>query len=121
LLVGWLAGQLEWESSSTKAKSLGFRKKIDDVEQEIKIILRKKKGEPISTCQVKTETAEFRIERKPGADLFDVFFGRKQGRKMRQVLPAGRNEIVELVQEELIRGGPHRVYLRAVEQVRRFL
>ncbi len=40
---------------------------------------------------------------------------------MRQRLPAQKNDIVELVQEELMRGGPHRVYLRAVEKVRDLL
>jgi glucose-6-phosphate dehydrogenase assembly protein OpcA len=121
LLVGWLAGQLEWERSSVKGKSLGFRKKTDDKERKIKVTLREKKGEPISGCQITTAAAEFRIEHKPGADLLDVFFGRTEGRKMRQVLPAGKNDIVELVQEELMRGGPHRVYLRAVKQVRDLL
>ena len=80
-----------------------------------------KEGEPISACQITTESAVFRIEHKPGADLLDVFFGRTEGRKMRQLLPAGKNDVVELVQEELMRGGPHRVYLRAVEQVRDLL
>ena len=121
LLVGWLAGQLGWERSSAKAKSLGFRKKTDDGEQKIKVSLRRKEGEPISACQITTESAVFRIEHKPGADLLDVFFGRTEGRKMRQLLPAGKNDVVELVQEELMRGGPHRVYLRAVEQVRDLL
>jgi len=121
LLVGWLAGQLGWERSGGKAKSLGFRKKTDDGEQKIKVSLSSKEGEPISACQVTTESAVFRIEHKPGADLLDVFFGRTEGRKMRQLLPAGKNAVVELVQEELMRGGPHRVYLRAVEQVRDLL
>ncbi len=121
LLVGWLAGQLGWERSSAKAKSLGFRKKTDDGERKIKVSLRRKEGEPISACQITTESAVFRIEHKPGADLLDVFFGRTEGRKMRQLLPAGKNDVVELVQEELMRGGPHRVYLRAVEQVRDLL
>ena len=40
---------------------------------------------------------------------------------MQQVLPAGKNDLVELMKEELMRGGPHRVYLRAVEQVRDLL
>jgi len=121
LLVGWLAGQLEWERNRATGKSLGFRKVSDDGEQKISLELREKKGEPISACQITTDAAEFRIEQKPDADLLDVFFGRTEGRKMRQVLPAGKNEVVELVQEELMRGGPHRVYLRAVEQVRNLL
>ena len=44
-----------------------------------------------------------------------------EGRKMRQVSARRENDVVELVQEELMRGGPHRVYLRAVEQVRDLL
>jgi hypothetical protein len=40
---------------------------------------------------------------------------------MDQVLPAGKNAPVALVQEELRRGGPHNVYLRAVAQVRDLL
>jgi glucose-6-phosphate dehydrogenase assembly protein OpcA len=121
LLAGWLAGQLEWERSDASGESLGFRKETDDGERMINLALREKKGEPISACQITTDAAEFRIEHKPGADLLDVFFGRTEGRKMRQVLPAGKNDVVELVEEELMRGGPHRVYLRAVEQVRDLL
>jgi glucose-6-phosphate dehydrogenase assembly protein OpcA len=118
LLVGWMAGQLGWLRSD---QSLGFRKKEAKGERKIKLTLREKPGEPIGACQITTDAAEFRVEHKPGADLLDVFFGRTEGRKMRQVLPAGKNEAVELVQEELMRGGPHRVYLRAVEQVRDLL
>jgi glucose-6-phosphate dehydrogenase assembly protein OpcA len=118
LLVGWLAGQLGWERSE---KPLGFRKRDEKHERKIKIALREKQGEPISACQITTDTAEFRVEHQPGADLLDVFFGRTEGRKMRQVLPAGKNDLVELLREELMRGGPHRVYLRAVEQVRALL
>jgi glucose-6-phosphate dehydrogenase assembly protein OpcA len=118
LLVGWMAGQLGWLRSD---QSLGFRKKEAKGERKIKLTLREKPGEPIGACQITTDAAEFRVEHKLDADLLDVFFGRTEGRKMRQVLPAGKNEAVELVQEELMRGGPHRVYLRAVEQVRDLL
>jgi glucose-6-phosphate dehydrogenase assembly protein OpcA len=118
LLVGWLAGQLEWQRTG---ESLGYLKQTDEGERRIKIALREDKGEPISACKITTGSAEFRIEHNPEADLLDVFFGRKEGRKMRQFLPAGKNDVVQLVREELMRGGPHHVYLRAVEQARRFL
>ncbi|MDQ3546408.1 MAG: glucose-6-phosphate dehydrogenase assembly protein OpcA [Verrucomicrobiota bacterium] len=121
LLVGWLAGQLQWERSRGKTKSLGFTKETEAGPRKINVALQEKKGEPISACQLTTDSAEFRIEHRKGADLLDVFFGRTTGRKMRQMLPAGKNDIVELVQEELMRGGPHRVYLRAVEKVRQLL
>ena len=118
LLVGWLAAQLEWERQGGNERSLGFRKPGPQGAWHITISLREKEGEPISHCKLTTESAEFRVAHKPGADLLDVSFGRTGGRQMEQVLPAGNNDPVALVQEELMRGGPHRVYLRAVAQVR---
>ncbi|CAN5440067.1 hypothetical protein BH20VER3_BH20VER3_20380 [soil metagenome] len=118
LLVGWLAGQLEWERTG---KSLGFQRAKERSQGKIAIRLSVKKGAPISRCQVTTETAEFRITQKPKTEFLTVFFGRRRGRKMQQILPAGKSDPVELVQEELMRGGPHRVYLRAVANVRDLL
>jgi glucose-6-phosphate dehydrogenase assembly protein OpcA len=118
LLAGWLAGQLGWERSRANGKSLGFLQQGDDGERKVQVSLREKKGEPIGSCKITTDSAEFQVEHRPGADLLDVSFGRTGGRQMQQVLPAGKNDPVELVTEELMRGGPHRVYLRAVEQVR---
>jgi glucose-6-phosphate dehydrogenase assembly protein OpcA len=122
LLVGWLAAQLEWEHARGGGDSLGFEKQDDDRgRRKIEISLREKTGEPIGSCAIATDSAQFRVTQKPGADLLDVSFGRTGGRQMRQFLPAGENDLVSLVKEELMRGGPHRVYLRAVERVRAFL
>ena len=119
LLVGWLTGQLHWERERDNG-SLGFRHPEKDG-PPIVITLEEKSGEPINGCKITTSAAEFRIEHKPGADLLDVYFGRREGRQMRQFLPSGKNDIVELVREELMRGGPHRVYLRALGKVRDLL
>ena len=118
LLVGWLAAQLDWERHGRNERSLGFRKLDDEREWHITVSLREKKGEPIRSCKLTTESAEFRVEHRTGADLLELSFGRMGGRHMEQILPAGRNDPVALVQEELMRGGPHRIYLRAVAQVR---
>jgi len=122
LLVGWLAAQLGWERDRGNRRSLGFRRKREeDDDWQITISLREKEGEPVNSCELKTDKAGFKIVHKPGADLLGVSFGRIEGRHMDQVLPAGKNAPVALVQEELRRGGPHNVYLRAVAQVRDLL
>ena len=36
-------------------------------------------------------------------------------------MPAGCNSVVRLMSEELMRGGPHKVYVRAMNCVREFL
>jgi glucose-6-phosphate dehydrogenase assembly protein OpcA len=120
LLAGWLAAQLDWENRSGSSDLLGFEKKREDEEkpQPIKVTFLEKTGEPIGCVTVTSATAEFRVAHKEGADLLDVRFGRKGGRQMQQLLPAGKSDTVSLVQEELMRGGPHRVYLRALEKVR---
>jgi glucose-6-phosphate dehydrogenase assembly protein OpcA len=119
LLLGWLAGQLNWDSAGVDSPN--FRQSAEGHFREIEVSLKEKKGEPISLWRITTDRAEFRIEHRPGADFLDVFFGRVAGRKMQQVLPAGKNDVVKLMQEELMRGGPHRVYLRALSKVRALL
>ena len=119
LLVGWLAGQLKWDGGGDNSPNFWLSE--TDHSREIEVLLNEKPGEPITACRILTDCAEFRIEHKPGADLLDVFFGRVAGRKMQQVLPAGKNEVVELLREELMRGGPHLVYLRSISKVRELM
>ncbi len=118
LLLGWLAAQLDWKKGKAQGNSLGFEKAAADKTSAIEVQLTEKAGEPIGSVMMRSASAEFRVEQKVGADLLEVSFGRTKGRQMQQVLPAGENTEVSLVKEELMRGGPHRVYLRAVEQVR---
>ena len=118
LLVGWLAAQVGWDRQVRDGRSLGFRKPEEDGTWHITIKLRETEGEPINRCTLITEQAEFQVAHRPGADLLDVYFGRSGGRQMAQVLPAGKNDPIALLQGELRRGGPHHIYLRAVAQMR---
>jgi glucose-6-phosphate dehydrogenase assembly protein OpcA len=121
LLVGWLAAQLQWQNPSGSGDSLGFEKAQQDKAGPIGVKLAEAEGEPVSRVVVRSASAEFRVEHKEGADLLEVSFGRKNGRKMQQLLPSGKGDAVSLVKEELMRGGPHQVYLRAFEKVWKFL
>ncbi len=57
----------------------------------------------------------------PDTDLLEVTAHVDGRERMHQLMPAGQNNPVALMQEELMRGGPHRVYLRAIEAVRALL
>jgi glucose-6-phosphate dehydrogenase assembly protein OpcA len=114
LLAGWLAAQLGWtEGKKTEEDALRFRGTND---KGIAISLRETPGEPIGRCAVRCGDVEFKVAHTPKADLLDVT---GSGRCCR--MPAGRNDSVHLVGDELMRGGPHRVYLRAMKCVRNFL
>jgi glucose-6-phosphate dehydrogenase assembly protein OpcA len=114
LLTGWLAAQLHWTDAKQPSKNaLTFRGKN---KQEIAVSLREAAGEPISRCVVRCGSLEFKVAHSPKADLLDVATGERSCR-----MPAGRNDTVRLMSEELMRGGPHRVYLRVMNCVRAFL
>lgn len=114
LLAGWLAAQLHWSEGKQQSKdALSFRRKNGG---NIAVSLREKEGEPISCCAIRSGAGEFKVTHAAKADLLDVAAGERSCR-----MPAGRNDAVHLMSEELMRGGPHKVYLRAMNCVREFL
>src|ERR1044071_9945842 len=118
LLAGWLAAQLHWtlEKNSTGNAPV-FR---DQSNKAIQISLSQKAGEPISNCVLNCGSREFRVSHCAKSDLLEVASnGGNAERKC--LIPAGSNEPVRLMSEELMRGGPHRVYLRAMSSVRSLL
>ncbi len=119
LLTGWLAAQLGWmiESESTE-NGLFF---TDPRAQRIEVKLQESAGEPVSRCSIFTGKMEFRVEDATASDLLEISHHVGGKERMRGLMPASRNEPVALMREELMRGGPHRVYLRAVEAVRDLL
>jgi hypothetical protein len=64
---------------------------------------------------------EFRVAHASGSDLLEASSGAAGNERIHQLLPAGKNDSVSLMSEELMRGGPHRVYLRAVDRVRELM
>jgi glucose-6-phosphate dehydrogenase assembly protein OpcA len=114
LLTGWLAAQLRWTQDQQEAENtLKFRGPSG---RGITVALQEKAGEPISRCMVRCGSMEFAVAHSQNSDLLDVALGDRRCR-----MPAAGNDAVHLVSEELMRGGPHRVYLRAMSCVRDLL
>jgi len=118
LLAGWLAAQLQWTlEKNSNGNALVFR---DQTKSAIQVSLDEKTGEPIGRCFLKCGSREFRVAHSANADLLEVA---AEGADLKRtcLMPAGSNESVRLMSEELMRGGPHRVYLRAMNTVRDLL
>ena len=114
LLTGWLAAQLRWTiEGKAKGDAINFR---NEAGKTIKVSLKKKAGEPIGRCAIRGGGLEFKVAHAKDVDLLDVGVGKRSCR-----MPAGQNDQVSLMKEELMRGGPHRVYLRAMNCVRDLL
>lgn len=119
LLAGWLAAQLRWQrNEALKGDTFRF---IDQSSKPVEVALREMAGEPLSRCVLTGDGVEFRVSHAAGADLLEISSGAPGEDRMHQLMPAGSNHPVRLMTEELMRGGPHRVYLRALNSIRDLL
>ncbi|MEP6937653.1 MAG: glucose-6-phosphate dehydrogenase assembly protein OpcA [Chthoniobacterales bacterium] len=119
LLLGWLAAQLRWSKPAKSGRhSLTFE---DARGKRVAVALAERAGRPISRCLLCCGKLSFCVTHPSGHDLLNVSCATDGADRMNQLLPAGREDAVELVHEELMRGGPHRVYVRALNCVRNLL
>lgn len=119
LFAGWLAAQLHWRSEKKDAANkLTF---VDSSGRKIDVELREQSGEPIGELAVETPEVEFLVTYAKCGDLLEVSRGKPGEKRMPQLMPAAKHDLVSLMSEELMRGGPHHVYLRAVNCVRDLL
>jgi glucose-6-phosphate dehydrogenase assembly protein OpcA len=116
LLAGWLAAQLNWRAEKTKTENM--LRFYDSSGRKIDIQLREHAGPPIDEIILNSERVEFVVAPAKCGDLLEVSRGEPGEKRMPQLVPAQSNDAVGLMSQELLRGGPHKVYLRAVNCVR---
>src|SRR5438874_2672158 len=119
LFAGWLAAQLNWRIE--KRNGGGVLQFINLNGHKIDIELRERPGEPIDEIVLNSREVEFVVSRAKCGDLLEVSRGEPGEKRLPQLMPAGSNDPVSLMSEELMRGGPHHVYLHAVNCVRDLL
>jgi len=119
LFVGWLAAQLNWRTEKTNgADKLQF---VGPSDRKIDIEMRQRDGQPIHEVTVTAGNIEFAVTYAKCGDLLEISRGKAGEKRVPQLMPAGKNDPVSLMGEELMRGGPHHVYLNAVNCVRELL
>jgi hypothetical protein len=89
--------------------------------RHIAVELREHDGQPVHYIAVTSGDVEFRVGYARCGDLLEVSRFQTREKRMPQLMPAGNNDPVSLISQELMRGGPHRVYLHAVNFVRDLL
>jgi glucose-6-phosphate dehydrogenase assembly protein OpcA len=119
LFAGWLGAQLNWRAE--KAKSSHQLSFVGPSERKIVIELHERDGQPVHEIAVTTGDVEFRVTHAKCGDLLEVSRGKPGEKRIPQLMPAGKYDPVSLMSEELMRGGLHDVYLRAVNCVRQLL
>jgi len=116
LFAGWLGAQLGWclekpESSNELRFSNPSGRNVD-------IQLRERNGQPIHEVELRAGDIEFHVTHADCGDLLEISRGEQ---RIPQLMPAAKSDSVSLMSEELMRGGPHHVYLHAVSCVRGLL
>ena len=119
LFVGWLAAQLNWRAEKTdRENKLQF---VGSSGRKIDIEMRQRAGQPIHEVVVTAGDIEFAVTYAKCGDLLEVSRAKSGEKRVPQLMPAGKNDPVSLMSEELMRGGPHHIYLNAVNCVRELL
>ena len=119
LLAGWFGAQLNWRAKKTKSPDhLEF---ADSTGRKIDIELHEQGDEPISKIILNSGGIEFGVRQAKCGDLLEVWRSGRNEKAVPQMMPAQSNDLVSLMSQELMRGGPHRVYLHAVNCIRDLL
>jgi hypothetical protein len=111
-----MAAQLDWKIDAAKSsRELRF---IETSGRPIDVELRERDGQPVHEVAVTSGDVEFGVTYADCNDLLEISRVQTGEERIPQLMPAGNNDPVSLISEELIRGGPHRVYLNALNCIR---
>jgi len=119
LLLGWLGAQLNWKVNEPARN--GSCRFVDANNRKIDIELRQREGGPIGEITINSSGIQFRVAPAQCGDLLEISRLGENEIAVPQMMPAQSNDPVSLMSQELMRGGPHKVYLRAVNCVRDLL
>jgi len=119
LFVGWLAAQLDWQIRDGKSRE---RFECENsAGKAVEIGLQEKGHAPMASFTAESRNSRFQVRLADCGDLLEVCHVKAGETPAPQLLPSAENDPVNLMNEELMRGGPHHVYLRAIGKVRPLL
>jgi len=118
LLIGWLAAQLRWTIEKPAGAKIGM---TDAKGRKIDISLRERRGQPIGRIALSSRDVTFAVSAAECGDLLEVARSGVHEKALPQFMPGQGNDPAELISQELMRGGAHHVYLRALNCVRDLL
>lgn len=114
LLGSWLAAQLHYHSPAKNADGTTIEFRNPEAEPVV-FRFREAPGASVSGFNLRTKAgASFRFTREEGSDFLHADIDLTDGRAFRNLFPAGRDTLDAIINEELQRGGLHRVYLKAL-------
>jgi glucose-6-phosphate dehydrogenase assembly protein OpcA len=114
LLAGWLGAQLRWKLAGSEVQGLRF---TDDDGQGVTVTLREEPGRMIGSVRLTAAETSFLVAHHEGSSFLHADIKLSGDRESHYLMPGGKDDAVSLLNDELMIGGKHKVYLKAVAMV----
>jgi glucose-6-phosphate dehydrogenase assembly protein OpcA len=114
LLAGWLAAQLNWTYQSKDPHGLRF---TDKSRNNITATLWEKSGPALGSVQLCAGDTFFSVTHPEGSNFLHADIRLSGEGAVHYLMPGGKDDLVCLLNDELMSGGKHKVYLKAVSAI----
>ncbi|MGA3169524.1 MAG: glucose-6-phosphate dehydrogenase assembly protein OpcA [Chthoniobacteraceae bacterium] len=111
LMTGWLAAQLGWNAEGPGTDPIQFQARLG---KKVAVTLREAPGRALGSIELKAGEATFLVAHREGSDFLHGEIRLPGDRESHSLMPGGKDDLVALLKDELMSGGKHKVYLKAV-------
>jgi glucose-6-phosphate dehydrogenase assembly protein OpcA len=114
LLTGWLGAQLQWKLAGADAEGIRFQ---DRNGRGVTVGLREEAGRALGSIGLTAGETTFLVAHREGSGFLHADIRMPDGRECHYLMPGGKDEPVALLNDELMSGGKHKVYLKSVSTI----
>ena len=114
LLAGWMAAQLQWKLEGSDAQGLRFR---GGEGQDVTVTLREEAGRALGSVRMTAAETSFLVAHHEGSNFLHADIRLSGDRESHYLMPGGKDDAVSLLDDEMMSGGKHKVYLKAVAAI----
>jgi glucose-6-phosphate dehydrogenase assembly protein OpcA len=114
LLAGWLGAQLRWKLDGTEGQGIRY---LDANGKRVAVTLREEAGRALGSVRLSAGESSFLVGHHEGSSFLHGDVRLSGNRESHYLMPGGKDDLVALLNEELMSGGKHKVYLKAVGMI----
>jgi len=114
LMAGWLGAQLQWKLEGKEPGGLKFE---DRQGKPVTVTLREEPGRPLGSIRLTAGETSILVAHHEGSSFLYADIRLSGNRETHSLMPGGKDDLVGLLNDELMSGGKHKVYLKAVGMI----
>jgi hypothetical protein len=114
LMAGWMGAQLRWNPEASDAQGLRF---LDGEGHDVTVTLREEPGRALGSVRLTAAETSFLVAHHEGSSFLHADVRLSEDRESHYLMPCGKDDEVSLLNDEMMSGGKHKVYLKAVAEI----